>query len=154
MIADPALHVSVLPSFASVELVVRGEPGRVRDAEGLIRDRFPDDALPAGCAALQEAVLHEVRSRGMTLSCAESCTGGLVQGALTSVPGSSDAFLGGVVAYSDEAKRKVLGVDPEVLTRHGAVSGECARAMAEGVLRLYSASLTAHLTSSFLALLI
>ena len=139
VIADPALHVSVLPSFASVELVVRG-------AERLIRDRFPDDALPAGCAALQEAVLHEARSRGMKLSCAESCTGGLVQGALTSVPGSSDAFLGGVVAYSDEAKRKVLGVDPEVLTRHGAVSGECARAMAEGVLRLYGASLAVSVT--------
>lgn len=146
VIADPALHVSVLPSFASVELVVRGEPGRVRGAERLIRDRFPDDALPAGCAALQEAVLHEARSRGMTLSCAESCTGGLVQGALTAVPGSSDAFLGGVVAYSDEAKRKVLGVDPEVLTRHGAVSGECARAMAEGVLRLYGTSLAVSVT--------
>ncbi len=146
VVGDPALHVSVLPSFASVELIVRGEPERVRAAERLIRDRFPDDALPAGCTALQEAVLHEARGRGLTVSCAESCTGGLVQGALTSVPGSSDAFMGGVVAYSDEAKRNVLGVPPEVLTRHGAVSAECARAMAEGVLRLYGTDLAVSVT--------
>ena len=146
VIADPALHVSVLPSFASVELVVRGEPDRVRAAERLIRERFPDDALPAGCAALQEAVLHEARTGGLTVSCAESCTGGLVQGALTSVPGSSDAFEGGVVTYSNEAKRKILGVPPEILEQHGAVSAECAQAMAEGALRLYGTDLAVSVT--------
>ena len=146
VIGDPELHVSVLPSFASVELIVRGEPERVRAAERLIRDRFPDDALPEGCATLQEAVLHEARGRGITLSCAESCTGGLVQGALTAVPGSSEAFLGGVVTYGDEAKRTVLGVDPGILERHGAVSGECARAMAEGVLRLFGTDLAVSVT--------
>ena len=72
VIEDSSLHVSVLPSFASVELIVRGDPDRVRAAERLIRERFPDDALPAGCAALQEAVLHEARERGLTVSCAES----------------------------------------------------------------------------------
>ena len=146
VIADPALQVSVLPSFASVELIVRGDPDRVRAAERLVRERFPDDALPAGCAALQEAVLHEARTGGLTVSCAESCTGGLVQGALTSVPGSSDAFLGGVVTYSNEAKRKILGVPPEILERHGAVSAECARAMAEGALRLYGTDLAVSVT--------
>ena len=80
------------------------------------------------------------------MSCAESCTGGLVQGALTSVPGSSDAFLGGVVTYSNEAKRKILGVPPEILERHGAVSAECARAMAEGALRLYGTDLAVSVT--------
>ena len=146
VIADPALHVSVLPSFASVELIVRGDPDRVRSAERLIRDRFPDDALPSGCTALQEAVLHEARRRGLAISCAESCTGGLVQGALTSVPGSSDVFLGGVVAYSNEVKQKILGVSSEILERHGAVSAECAQAMAEGVLRLYGAGLAVSVT--------
>ena len=146
VIEDSSLHVSVLPSFASVELIVRGDPDRVRAAERLIRERFPDDALPAGCAALQEAVLHEARERGMTVSCAESCTGGLVQGALTSVPGSSDAFLGGVVTYSNEAKRKILGAPPEVLEQHGAVSAECAQAMAEGALRLYGTDLAVSVT--------
>lgn len=146
VIEDPALHVSVLPSFALVELIVRGDPERVRTAERLIRDRFPDDALPAGCAVLQEAVLHEARERGLTVACAESCTGGLVQGALTSVPGSSEALMGGVVTYSDEAKRKILGVDPGVLERHGAVSAECALAMAEGVLRLYGTDIAVSVT--------
>ena len=82
----------------------------------------------------------------MTVSCAESCTGGLVQGALTSVPGSSDAFLGGVVTYSNEAKRKILGAPPEILERHGAVSAECAQAMAEGALRLYGTDLAVSVT--------
>ena len=146
VIRDAALHVSVLPSFGSVELIVRGDPDRVRAAERLIRDRFPDDALPSGCATVQEALLREARARGVTLSCAESCTGGLLQGALTEVPGSSEAFMGGLVAYSDEAKRRILGVPPEVLARHGAVSGECAQAMAEGVLRLFGTDLAVSVT--------
>ena len=72
------------------------------------------------------------RERGLTLATAESCTGGLVAARLTSVPGSSDVFLGGVVSYANEVKARALGVPEEVLREHGAVSAETAAAMAAG----------------------
>ena len=70
--------------------------------------------------------------RALTLGTAESCTGGLVGARLTDVAGSSDVFLGSVVAYSDEVKRRGLGVPEELLHTHGAVSAEVAAAMAAG----------------------
>ena len=81
---------------------------------------------------VQEIVLELCRSRGITLGTAESCTGGLVAARLTSVPGSSDVFVGGVVAYSNEVKQRELDVPAETLERHGAVSAETVAAMAEG----------------------
>jgi PncC family amidohydrolase len=71
--------------------------------------------------------------RGLTLSTAESCTGGLVAHLLTEVPGSSAYVRGGIVAYADEVKRAELGVPADVLAAHGAVSAQVALAMAEGV---------------------
>jgi nicotinamide-nucleotide amidase len=70
--------------------------------------------------------------RGLTLATAESCTGGLVAARLTSVPGSSDVVVGGIVAYSDDVKRTELDVPAELIERHGAVSVEVAAAMAQG----------------------
>ena len=82
--------------------------------------------------SIAEIVLELCRGRGLTLATAESCTGGLVAARITSVPGSSDVFLGSVVAYADGAKVDGLGVPPAVLEQHGAVSAEAAQAMAEG----------------------
>jgi nicotinamide-nucleotide amidase len=79
---------------------------------------------------VQELVLERCRARGLTLGTAESCTGGLVAARLTSVPGSSDVFRGGIVAYDNEVKEQVLGVPDEVLAEHGAVSAEVAAVMA------------------------
>jgi nicotinamide-nucleotide amidase len=81
---------------------------------------------------VEEVVLDACREQGLTLATAESCTGGMVAERLTSVPGSSQVFLGGVVAYADELKRAELGVPQEMLERHGAVSAETAAAMAAG----------------------
>jgi len=69
---------------------------------------------------------------GLTVATAESCTGGMVGAALTDVPGSSAAYLGGVVSYSDEAKVTLLGVDPDLIAACGAVSDAVAKAMASG----------------------
>ena len=81
---------------------------------------------------VEELVLSLCRAKGLSLATAESCTGGLVAVRLTDIRGSSESFVGGVVAYADDVKRSELGVPEEVLTKHGAVSAEVAAAMAEG----------------------
>jgi nicotinamide-nucleotide amidase len=88
----------------------------------------------AGLIALAEAVLAEARSKGLMLATAESCTGGLIAGLLTGIPGSSEVLERGFVTYSNRAKAEMLGVDPALIARQGAVSAEVARAMAEGAL--------------------
>jgi nicotinamide-nucleotide amidase len=95
---------------------------------------------------VEEIVLGLCRARGLTLATAESCTGGMVASRLTDVPGSSDAFLGGVVAYADAVKRAELGVSAEVLERHGAVSAEAAAAMATGARERLGADVAVSVT--------
>lgn len=84
-------------------------------------------------AALEVSVGELLRQRGLWLAVAESCTGGLIGHLLTNVPGSSDYFLGGVIAYANEAKAGLLGVRRDTLQNHGAVSQETALEMARGV---------------------
>lgn len=86
------------------------------------------------------------RAHGKTCATAESCTGGLVGGAVTSVAGSSEVFLGGIISYANEVKMNVLGVPKEVLDTVGAVSRECAAAMAEGARRLTGADVAVSTT--------
>lgn len=81
-----------------------------------------------------ETLLTLARARGAMLATAESCTGGLIAGAITDVAGSSDVFDRGFVTYSNAAKTDLLGVDPELISTHGAVSEEVAAAMASGAL--------------------
>jgi nicotinamide-nucleotide amidase len=87
-----------------------------------------------------------LREAGATLALAESCTGGYAGQLITSEPGASDFFLGGVMAYSNELKTSLLAVPPEVLAEHGAVSEPCARAMAEGARKLTSATIAVAIT--------
>lgn len=82
-----------------------------------------------------------LRAKGHTLAVAESCTGGLLGMRITEVPGASAYFRGGVIAYSNAAKEGILGVPKEVLEKLGAVSPECAQAMAEGARKLLGADL-------------
>lgn len=84
--------------------------------------------------------------RGLTLGLAESCTGGLIGHRLTNVPGSSEYFLGGIVAYSYEAKKSLLGVRPDTLISFGAVSEQTAREMAQGVRRALCADIGVAVT--------
>jgi PncC family amidohydrolase len=86
-----------------------------------------------------ETVGQLLRARGQTVATAESCTGGLIGDALTDIPGSSDYFLGGIIAYADSVKQGVLGVRPGTLSVLGAVSEETAMQMARGARRMLGA---------------
>jgi nicotinamide-nucleotide amidase len=83
--------------------------------------------------SLEQIVLYYLGMRGHTLATAESCTGGMVAQRLTSIPGSSRSFLGGVVVYSNELKTSFADVPEELIAKHGAVSAEVARALAQGI---------------------
>jgi nicotinamide-nucleotide amidase len=91
-------------------------------------------------------LLDALRARGLKLTTAESCTGGLIAAVLTEVPGSSDVFERGFVTYSNEAKTEVLGVSAELIAKHGAVSEEVARAMADGALESSRADIAVAVT--------
>jgi nicotinamide-nucleotide amidase len=92
--------------------------------------RLPEPPLQS----LAAAVLAACRAKGLMLATAESCTGGMIAAALTDIAGSSDVVERGVVSYSNAAKSELLGVPPDLIAAHGAVSAEVARAMAEGAL--------------------
>jgi len=92
-----------------------------------------DDGLLIGGEGLGSMVGELLRRKGLTLSLAESCTGGLVAKLVTDVAGSSEYFLEGAITYADAAKVRVLGVSPALLAEHGAVSSEMAMAMATGM---------------------
>jgi len=86
-------------------------------------------------AELATQVLQKARNSGVSLATAESCTGGLIIGALTEIAGSSDVVDRGFVTYSNQAKIDILTVSPRIIEHYGAVSESCARAMAEGALK-------------------
>jgi nicotinamide-nucleotide amidase len=98
----------------------------------LARDYYGSDAVD-----LAAVVLDLLRRRALKLAVAESCTGGLIGGRLTAVPGSSETFVGGVVAYDNAVKRDLLSVPVDALDQHGAVSEPVVRAMAEGAARVF-----------------
>ena len=89
-------------------------------------------ALPEGEFRLAPWLIGELRRRGLTLSTAESCTGGLAGAEFTAVPGASEVYMGGAIAYSNRLKHRILGVPEELLAARGAVSAEAAAAMAAG----------------------
>lgn len=139
---------------AGVEATVCARDGEI-EVLVLGPDEGLADALRASLAAhlfsetdepVEALVLEACRTRKLTLATAESCTGGLVAARLTSVPGSSDVFRGGIVAYEDGVKSDQLGVPPVTLARHGAVSAETAAAMATGARRTFGADVAVSVT--------
>jgi nicotinamide-nucleotide amidase len=130
-----------------VDLVIppgsEGQAERLREA---LRRAHPRALFAEDEQAVEAIVLDAARGRGLTIAAAESCTGGLVSARLTSIPGSSEVFVGGLVAYDDRLKREGLGVPEEVLERHGAVSAETAAAMASGARRALGADVGISVT--------
>jgi nicotinamide-nucleotide amidase len=135
--SNPATTILASPGDIQIHLRARGRTEAEAEAllaavgpaiEALLGDRI----YSRDGTNLETVTGRQLRARGATLSVAESCTGGLLGERITSVAGSSDYFMGGVVAYSNEMKTRLLGVDAELLQQHGAVSEAAAKAMAAG----------------------
>ncbi len=147
------LTLAYLPSVDGVDLRVTAwelEPAdaeaRLASAVTRLRAAAGEHAYGEDGADLAAVVLDALRRGRHRLGVAESCTGGLVAERITAVPGASDTFVGGVVAYADVIKTAALKVPLETLAAHGAVSEETVRAMAEGAQRIFSADCTIAIT--------
>ncbi|MCZ6596700.1 MAG: CinA family nicotinamide mononucleotide deamidase-related protein [Planctomycetota bacterium] len=132
--ANPRMGCSAKEGVLTVVLRARGDSGArlLEERVSAFRERFGERVFTEEDAALEEVVGRRLIDAGITVSTAESCTGGLVAALLTRVPGVSAVLGEGFVTYSNEAKVARLGVAPELLELHGAVSGEVAEAMARG----------------------
>jgi nicotinamide-nucleotide amidase len=129
------LEITTCLRRGELEIVTRYEPSEAdvyAAFEAIVREKhgpllFSDDG-----STIDQQVAGLLRGLGWTIAVAESCTGGLLAGRLTELPGSSDYMIGGVTAYSNAVKVALAGVDPELIERHGAVSQEVAVALAQG----------------------
>ena len=131
----PGVETSICARSFEIEIDIRSDPGHEAAGEalaGTMRAELGDHLFSTDERPLAEIVLDLLGARGWTGATAESCTGGMVAAALTDIAGSSAAFTGGVVAYSNPLKRDLLGVPEGILEEHGAVSAETAAAMAAG----------------------
>ena len=146
-----AVHYRTAAPENHVKLVVRGPDADVNGAvlqrlEREVRARLGGVIYGVDEESLPLVVAHTLTSNRATLALAESCTGGYAGQLVTSEPGASQYFLGGVVAYSDEIKRALLGVRAETLAAHGAVSEPCAIEMAQGARQRLGATVAVSIT--------
>lgn len=133
---DAGTETSICASRLEVEVVIRYGPAQADAAHALadgIAAEFGDAVYAQDDATLEERVVRGLVARGWTIGTAESCTAGLVSARLASVPGASDALLGGVAAYANTVKHDLVGVPEALIAEHGAVSAEVAVALAEGI---------------------
>lgn len=141
-------EISYLPVFPEVHLELTVRAGSQREAEevldryhSVLAERLGLFLFGTDSDTMESVVGKLLRERGLTLSTAESCTGGLIAHRLTEVPGSSEYFLGGIVSYSNQSKIRDLFVSEKTLEEQGPVSRECALEMAQGVRRRFGSSL-------------
>lgn len=136
---DLPLEIAYNAMPAGTKLFLSGnDPDTVNAAVKKARELFGTDALDINCFDLPSALLEKLKSQQLSFSCAESCTGGLVADSFVNLPGASEVFKGGVVAYANEAKMDLLDVSGEILRQYGAVSSQCAEAMALGACRKFN----------------
>ena len=143
----PYLHLAYLPSALCIRLRLsayeidrqKAEP-EIESQIGKLSKVIPHYIIGSEDDSLESVTGTLLKTRGETLATAESCTGGNIAHRFTAMPGASEYFKGGVVAYSNEVKIALLGVDPESLNRYGAVSQSVAEQMAEGVRRATGAT--------------
>jgi nicotinamide-nucleotide amidase len=130
-----ALEITTCLRRGEVEVVTRWEPAAddvYAAFEDVVRSRHADTLFSDDGRSIDEQVADLLKADGLTVAVAESCTGGLLSGRLTELDGASAVFPGGLVVYANEAKERLAGVDPGIISDHGAVSGPVAEALAEG----------------------
>ncbi len=135
--SDPALALYASPGEVRIRMHTKAASQQEANKklgilENSIRQRLGEHIYGTDDETMEVAVGQVLVAAGATLAVAESCTGGLVASRITDVPGSSRYFQGGYVTYSNELKQQLLGVPAQIIQQHGAVSEECAEAMAEG----------------------
>ena len=137
---EQGLTLGICVTFPWMRVTLRAEADHADAAAELlataartVRERLNDYIFSSGVCSMDAAVAELFRNRDLTLALAESCTGGLIAKRITDIPGSSAYFLEGVVTYGNAAKKRLLGVPSGLLETKGAVSSECASAMAKGV---------------------
>jgi nicotinamide-nucleotide amidase len=128
----PGIELGYCARPGEVDVRIMGDEAVLDRADAIITARLGAAVFSRDGGSLEETVVKLLTERKQTLAVAESCTGGYLAHRITNVPGASAVFLAGYVTYSNEAKTRLLGVDPRSISEHGAVSEEVARAMAEG----------------------
>jgi nicotinamide-nucleotide amidase len=129
------LEITTCLKRGEIEVVTRYEPdaeGVYEDLVEIVAERHANTLFSTDGSTVDEIVARRLREGGRTIATAESCTGGLLAARLTERAGASDYVVGGLVVYSNEAKVALAGVPPQLIEDHGAVSGEVARALADG----------------------
>lgn len=142
----PEMHLAYLPNaLTGVRLRLSIYGGNKEEQEARIEDQLKGLKAILGDIiysdkddTLESAIGDLLKAAGKSLSTAESCTGGTISSLITSVPGSSEYFLGSVTSYANSVKENVLSVPAQIIETYGAVSSECVAAMAEGVRKLTS----------------
>ena len=149
----PDVETTILADFGEIQLhflcaksTLEEAQARVDELAGKIELELEEFIFSAQGESLEEIVLLRLDMRGLTLSVAESCTGGMLAQRLTSVSGSSRSFLGGAVVYSNELKTLFAAVPAKLIAQHGAVSSEVASALAEGIRKRTGSSIGVGIT--------
>jgi nicotinamide-nucleotide amidase len=133
ILAIPGVELGYCARPGEVDVRIIGERKALDQADEIVRDDLGDTIFTIGDETLEEVLVKLLTEKKQTLAIAESCTGGLLSNRITNVPGSSAVLLAGYICYANKTKIDILGVDPKLIEKHGAVSEEVARAMAEGV---------------------
>jgi nicotinamide-nucleotide amidase len=135
LLAIPGLELGYCASMGEVDVRIVGSRSAVDAANEIIQSELAPYIISTEERELEEVIVKLLTAKQATLATAESCTGGLLANRVTDVAGASVVFLEGHVTYSNDAKTRTLGVSAELISTHGAVSEEVARAMAEGALQ-------------------
>jgi nicotinamide-nucleotide amidase len=136
LLAIAGLEVGYCARPGEVELRCIGTADAVQQADVIVTRELKDHITSRDNKALEQVIVERLTAARQKLALAESCTGGFIAHRITNVPGASEVLVAGLVTYANEAKSAVLGVPPELIATHGAVSEEVVCAMAEGALRV------------------
>jgi nicotinamide-nucleotide amidase len=141
----------ILPAYCAsaegVRIYLKSKSlSKINAARSILEKKLGQNLISRGAKTVEEEIIDTLRKRKQTLSVAESCTGGMIGGKITDIPGASDVFNGGIIAYSNNIKTQMLGVRGETLKKHGAVSEKCAREMICGLKKVFSTSAAVSIT--------